>query len=140
QLAEELDVGLDRPPGQQRGVLEDVAEALRLDRHGAAGGGVQAAGDAQQGALAAAGRPDDRDELAGRDGDVGAGQGDRAVLERLVDALEPQGFGHGNSRVTVVRATSRPAFQTRRSWSAAPSAPIRSSPRSATRSAGAPGT
>ena len=64
QLGQQLDVLLDRAPGQQRRVLEHVAEPLAVDEHGAATRIEQAGGDLQQRRLAAAGGPDDRDELA----------------------------------------------------------------------------
>ena len=63
QLGEQLDVALHAAPRQQRRVLEDVADPLRAHRDGAGGRGLEAGGDPQQGALAAAGRADDGDEL-----------------------------------------------------------------------------
>lgn len=77
-LQAELDVLPHRHPGKQRILLEDDAalRAGRFDRPAAEAQaplrGSEKPGDhVQQGALAAAGRPDDADELARSDGERG---------------------------------------------------------------------
>ena len=72
----------DRQPGEERGLLEDQAALgrRRLDqvaeRPGEALGHLLQAGDEiEQGALAAAGRPQEDHELAGRDVEVDVAQG-----------------------------------------------------------------
>ena len=68
QLGDQLDVALHGAPRQQRGVLEDVADARSVDVDTYPPvWSLEAGGDAQQRALAAARRADHGDELAGRD-------------------------------------------------------------------------
>ncbi len=73
----ERDVLQGGEPRQKFGVLEYdaavVAAAFHdhaVDRHRAAGRGLESHGDAQGGGLAAAGRPDQRDDLAVGDGEA----------------------------------------------------------------------
>ena len=82
-LERQLDVALDAPPVEQDRCLEDhpvvaVAAGLRrrlaVDEDLAGGRRGEVADDPQQGGLAAARRPDERDELAGPDRQVDAGQ------------------------------------------------------------------
>ena len=88
ELGEQLDVAAHRAPLQQRGVLEHVAEAGAVDGDRAGRRRVEAGGDPQQRRLAAARRPDDGDELAGRDAERRRREGERAVGERLGDVVE----------------------------------------------------
>ncbi len=76
QFGDQFDVSPDGPPGEQRRVLEHVADRVAVDIALAAGVGLQAGGDAQQRRLAAARRPHDGDELASIDAD-------RHVVERV---------------------------------------------------------
>ena len=68
---------------------------------------VEARDDPQQRGLAAAGRPEQRGQLAGRDGDVDVVEGDE-VAELLgdagdVDAHDVLSFGLGRSSATTTR-------------------------------------
>ena len=88
QLGVELDVALHRSPRQQRGILEHVAERIPVDVTDTGGVLRQTRRDAQQGRLAATGRSDHGDELAGRhrerhvvDGMGSVGEHHRQVLE-----------------------------------------------------------
>src|SRR5690606_26536973 len=167
QLADQLDVAQGGAPLQQGGVLEDIARGPggHLDR--AAGGGLQPGREPKQRGLAAAGRPDDGDELTRGDGQAHVGERDGAGREPFGHPGECErvralgdfgghiphltsvsgcgarsgvaGFGRSSARATRVSATTRPADTTTR----APTAPARTSPRStsgtSTRSATAPG-
>ena len=111
-LERQLDVVLDAPPVEQDRRLEHhpvVAVAagllggLAVDLDRAAGRLDEVADDAQERRLAAARRADERHELAGRDVEVDARQGDGRPLvaraEHLVDAADLDdgrcaGFGH----------------------------------------------
>src|SRR4051812_11018903 len=64
------DVVADRAPGEEGSLLEDHTDLAR-DRNGAGGGRVEIGEHREERRLAAAGRPDQRDELA-----VGYGQRD----------------------------------------------------------------
>nr|BFF22215.1 hypothetical protein GCM10025732_01800 [Glycomyces mayteni] len=91
----ELDVAGDGAPGQERGLLEDVAEAAGADLDRAGGGGLEPGREAEHRGLAAAGGADEGDEFAGADlqvdvveraGAVREGQGGPAEGEGRVDA------------------------------------------------------
>jgi hypothetical protein len=78
-------------PGHQGRVLEHEADAARrrtrpFDRAG--GRRAQAGNNAQRRRLAAAGRPQQRNELAGAHIKVEAVERDRAALERLADIAQ----------------------------------------------------
>jgi hypothetical protein len=105
QLGEQLHVGLDGAPGQQGGVLEDVPNLVGGDPGGAVAGRGQPGGDPQQGALAAARRPQDADELARGDAQVDTGQGDGAVRESLADPLNAS--REGGKRTSTARSYRR---------------------------------
>ena len=112
QLGEQLDVLLDSPPREQRGVLEHVAEVLAVDLDLPAGRFEQAGGDPQQRRLPAAGRADDRDELTGADTERHVVDGAGAVGERHGDGVEGQPTGArrvqdgSSSQVVAARAGS----------------------------------
>jgi len=67
QFIEELNVGQHCAPGQQRGILKDVAEVVICEFVGSASVFEQPRRNAQHGRLSAAGWPDDGDELTGVD-------------------------------------------------------------------------
>ena len=112
QLGQQLDVPPDRPPRQEGGVLEHVAEVAAVDVDAAGRRLEQARGDAQQRRLAAAGGPDDRHELAGSDGERDLLDGAGAVGERHRDVVEGHAGGRDarGSRVRAVGARSDPAI------------------------------
>ncbi len=81
------DVLQRRLPREQRLGLEEIAglavqpgERLAIDADAAGGGDEQAGGGVEERGLAAAGRPDDGDELAIRDGEVGLVHGDEGAV------------------------------------------------------------
>jgi hypothetical protein len=88
QLGEQLHVLLHVAPREEGGVLEDVADAVGADVDGAAAGGLESGGDAQQRRFAAAGGSDDGEELAGAHGEVDTVEGDGAVGELHLDVGE----------------------------------------------------
>jgi hypothetical protein len=100
QPERQLDVALDRAPFEQSRLLEGDAVVLvqprapgrlAVDEHRALGRLDEVGDDPQQRRLPAAGRPDQRDELAGADGEVDAGERlhrGRALAEALSEALE----------------------------------------------------
>jgi hypothetical protein len=113
-LEGQLHVAADGPPVEEDGGLEDhpvvvieagLADRLAVDRDGPGGDGGQVRDDAQQRALAAARRADERDELALSDGQVHVPERlDRgailaAPVEALADAAQvddrPAGTGGG---------------------------------------------
>ena len=63
QFGEQLHVGHDGAPMEQGGVLEDVADALTVDRDAPRGLLEQTRGDLEQGRLAASRGAHDGDEL-----------------------------------------------------------------------------
>ena len=80
----------DRPPRQQRGVLEDEGEAERvvaIDAQFAARGRVEAGHEAEEGGFAAAGRADDGDELTAANFQIEVAQGFNSGGELLGEAL-----------------------------------------------------
>ncbi|MEY9542881.1 hypothetical protein ABIE85_005941 [Bradyrhizobium diazoefficiens] len=104
----EFNVLLDRRPGQQRKILEHEGERIETVRRRRpaqlwrAGGRLQQpAEDRQQRALAAAGRTDDRDHLAGADGEgdvVEHGE----VAEAVGDVVGDQVHAVSSIRFSVV--------------------------------------
>jgi hypothetical protein len=99
QLQRELDVAGDGPPRQQPGLLEGdpvvlvepgLAGALAEDGELTGGGRVQVRDQPQQGALPAAARADQGDELPGRDVEVDTLQGrHRRALTTGEDPVQP---------------------------------------------------
>ena len=99
-LEGEVDVGVEVAPGQQVGVLEDHADLgiraghrLAVEQHFAGGKSVQSRHRPQQRGLAAAGRPDDRDDLAFHDVERTAVDGQqvaRTGVVHLGGAFDPQ--------------------------------------------------
>jgi hypothetical protein len=76
-LERQADVALDRAPGQQGKILEDVGQRVERTwrrlaelQNAAAAGQLEAADQPQQGRLAAARGPDDADDLAAADGQL----------------------------------------------------------------------
>ena len=67
QFRDEFHVALDGAPLHERGVLEDVTDAVPVHVAGAARVRLEVRSDAQQGRLSATGRSDDRDEFTGTD-------------------------------------------------------------------------
>jgi hypothetical protein len=90
QLGEQLDVAADVAPLQKRRILEHIAETRPVDVDRARRLRLQPRGDTQQRRLPAAGRPDDRDELARCDVEIDAVQGFGPVGERHRHAVEAQ--------------------------------------------------
>src|SRR5579884_406923 len=96
-------VVLHRPPVEQRVALEDDAEVGEWTADGtapdddpAAGRGRQPGDEHEQGALAAAGRPDDRDELALAQREAHVVEGGETAFARpidLRDAVDPHEGG-----------------------------------------------
>ena len=91
----EADVLQNREPREERVALEHhaavgtgAAHRLAVERDAAGRGRVQARDHAQQGALAAAGGAEDRDEVVLFDGKAGRLQGDRAAGEGLGDLAD----------------------------------------------------
>ena len=83
QRQRQADVAGDRQPRKQRRLLEHQRRRARaLDDDLALGRGIEPGHEREQGALAAAGRPDEADELARRDGE-------RDPVERAVRRLAP---------------------------------------------------
>ena len=101
QFGVQFDVALHGAPGQQRGVLEHIADARPVDLTGAAGVLLEARGDAQQGALPAAGGADDGDELAGTHIETDVVDSVCPVGEHHRQVLEPQGRCTGARRSTL---------------------------------------
>ena len=100
QLERQLDIALDRAPVEECCLLEGHAVALLLAglgrRHARnldrSLGGMSEIGDhAQQGALAAPGWTDERDELAARDGEVDVLKGGHLIGLSLVEDLPDTG-------------------------------------------------
>jgi len=84
----------------QRMIGRDQAGRRAIDADRAAGRLLQRGDQAQQGALAAAARPQDGDELAGRDRERELGERQHALpaarqWEALGDALDRDGGVHG---------------------------------------------
>ena len=118
-------VGLDGEVREQGVVLEDHPHAPRLRRHGAAGPGdalpsdldhprvrrLEARHEAERRGLAAAGRPEERQHLAGGRGQRQGVHGRRRVrAEALGHALEAEeGHGEGSRRRGSGRRGSTPA-------------------------------
>jgi hypothetical protein len=104
-LQPEDDVLQDRPPRHQQVLLQDVADRpVRVargvgpvDQDPAFRGGEQTGDDVEQRGLAAAGRSDEGDELAGLRVEVDAVQDERAVAVALPDAVDLDRVGHGHS-------------------------------------------
>ena len=123
----EVDVLVDRQPGQQAVVLEHhgavgsgAVDLLVLEQHGAGRDLGQPGDQVEQRRLAAAGMADDRDEFALVDGqlDVLEHFGDMAAAgEGLVDMVELQIGGHRSSPqfAVVPRVTKAPTAATSRS-------------------------
>lgn len=88
ELGEELDVSEHGAPGEQRRVLEHVAEPVPVNRNFTRGRFQQARGDLEERRLSASGRTDDRDELALRHRERGIAHGLGAIGEDHADAPE----------------------------------------------------
>jgi hypothetical protein len=92
------DVAGDRPPRQEARLLEHEADVRIgaahlpvIEEHAARVGRQQARDDPEQGALAGAVGPDERDDLAGLDRQVNVIEGDEALARRVegpTNALE----------------------------------------------------
>ncbi len=114
------DVVADGQVGKQRVRLEDDAVVARRRRragdvapvldHPAARLRLQPGDDPQQGRLAAAGRPDEADQLAALDREIDRLQRDKAA-EGLVDAFEPERFGRGLVQLHRERRLARTALR-----------------------------
>src|SRR5204862_6838450 len=98
-------------PGEEAGLLEDrghppgigTVDRPAVHHHAAAVGRHQAAQHAEQGELAAAGRADERAELAGTDGEGGVVQrleGARARLVALADVLDDDQVAHVSCNIS----------------------------------------
>src|SRR6476620_9239310 len=128
ELERQRDVLRDRAPVVEHRVLEHdpvVVVAARLPRGLAVDGDGatrrldQVADDAQEGRLAASGRPDQGDELALLDLEVDVLERDRAALELLRDAVDRD---DGQATCSGARRTTICSAPTTRRKKAMPSA------------------
>ncbi len=103
QLERQGDIGLDVGPGHQGGVLEDEAgpAAARAPGHLSLRRRLKSGQQAQEGGLAGAGRPDEGEDFAGRDGQI---DGPQRRPARVADDGAPQrrrdrraGLSHGRA-------------------------------------------
>ena len=103
QVPDEVDLLVehpDRPRAQARAVLlRAPGQALAVYPDHAAVGLVEAGEAAQQRRLARPRRPAERDDLARRDGQAHALQGERLVVADVEEPEQPVGLEHGGHRV-----------------------------------------
>jgi hypothetical protein len=130
-----FDVATRRHVGEEGVALEDhadvpavgrtVGEIAAVEQDGAFGGLLEARDHHERGRLARAARPQQRDELAARDGEVDAVHDAGATVVRLDEALQGQVAGarhsFANCAARHLRAAPRPSFSLM-SWNFMPTA------------------